>query len=496
MYRFHHGVAVLAVLLLVSLQGCGSSGTAGATRAMTGSVSASSLQSVRLKSPHQALTIKKATLACGDVSVCCSGYDGTVSVKKIGSDCSFTIDLPLESFCYCALFSGSDGDSNGCPDNYVASLGCSANSYEGAIPVFADDDNSTAAINLGSGDVQGSNVVSAIDICTQVDQDDDGIADSADTDDDGDGVTDAGDFQNDTGCVNADKFDSDGDNVPDIYESLWSSELQALRLGGAKSQLDTFFEDSDNDDVPDFCDSDFACTPDSEDTDGDCIPDLYDACGDDGDSDGVPFCVDCDDGDATSTVECYEDEFCAIDSDNDGFGLCDDCDDWDPDSSYECFSDAFCEEDNDADGFGLCIDCDDDDALVQTECYSTAMADFCEQDNDNDDFGICTDCDDFDPVKTTECYGEEACATDFDNDGIDYCDDCDDFDSTETNSFAEGCPVDADACETSACANDFECQLFADDNPRDEFETSNVQCNTTTGCCELKSSSAGLASVP
>lgn len=485
-------LVVSAWLGLSGAGGCGGGGGSGASRGITGTLSASSLQSVRLKSATQALTLKRQAVACGDVSVCCGGYDGTLLVTEVGSDCTFTLDLPLENFCYCALFTGDDADDNECPDDYIASLGCSENGYGGAIPIFADADDTTDAIDLGTGDVQGSNVVATGNPCAQVDQDDDGTADSDDTDDDEDGTADAGDFQNAIGCINADRFDSDGDEVPDIYEGLWSSEIQALKVRGPKSQLDTFFEDSDDDDVPDFCDADFACEPDEDDNDGDCIPDEFDGCDDDEDADGVPFCVDCDDADSASTVECYADDFCDIDSDQDGYGLCDDCDDWDSDSTYECFGDDFCADDADADGFGFCLDCDDEDATSTTECYDDFIDDFCEEDNDNDGFGICVDCDDFESGTTTECYGTLACAEDFDSDGVDFCSDCDDFDPTVTMTFADGCPVAAGGCSITDCSVDFECQQFAE-NQLGDGDTSNdvcpnegVSCMTcVSGCCEI-----------
>ncbi|MBI4411648.1 MAG: hypothetical protein HY541_04105 [Deltaproteobacteria bacterium] len=39
------------------------------------------------------------------------------------------------------------------------------------------------------------------------------------------------------------------------------------------------------------------------------------------------------------------------------------------------------------------------------------------------------------------------------------------------------------ACDTLECGNDFQCQLFADDDPDDEFETGNVECSE--GCCAI-----------
>ncbi|OGQ06994.1 MAG: hypothetical protein A3G32_07300 [Deltaproteobacteria bacterium RIFCSPLOWO2_12_FULL_40_28] len=39
------------------------------------------------------------------------------------------------------------------------------------------------------------------------------------------------------------------------------------------------------------------------------------------------------------------------------------------------------------------------------------------------------------------------------------------------------------ACSTLECSNDFQCQLFADDDPDDEFTTGNTEC--ASGCCAL-----------
>ncbi|MBI2082503.1 MAG: hypothetical protein HYT76_02945 [Deltaproteobacteria bacterium] len=472
-------IAVGMLVIAASFGGTSGCGTSGTTRGLTGTLNSSSLSGLKIKGATVAV-------ACEEIKVCCGGYDGKVTVEKVNKDCTFKIDLPLETFCYCAIFTGDDADSNDCPDTYLASLGCSENGYGGAIPVFAGADDKTDDIDLGSSSLEGRKVVSTNNYCASIDEDNDGIANSTDDNDDGDEVLDSTDFQNAKGCVNADKLDSDGDDTPDIYEGLWGSTLSALKVKGqTDGELDDFFVDADNDDIPDFCDADFACTPDADDSDGDCIPDSFDWCSDDGDADGVPFCVDCDDGDATSTVECFADDFCALDGDGDGYGLCDDCDDYDPSSTYECFGDAFCDTDGDADGIGFCLDCDDEDATQTTQCYED-IENFCDQDNDNDDIGICADCDDFDSTSKTECYGAEACADDVDGDGVNFCNDCDDLDVTIKTTIAEGCPVAAGACETSECVNDFECQLFADDNQNDEFKTDNVQCNLTTGCCELK----------
>ncbi|MBI2343270.1 MAG: hypothetical protein HYV02_02860 [Deltaproteobacteria bacterium] len=66
------------------------------------------------------------------------------------------------------------------------------------------------------------------------------------------------------------------------------------------------------------------------------------------------------------------------------------------------------------------------------------------------------------------------------------------FDDTDLDALTEtqvdqACTDDDDpACATLECANDFQCQLFADDNTSDEYETGNIEC--ASGCCALKSS--------
>lgn len=47
------------------------------------------------------------------------------------------------------------------------------------------------------------------------------------------------------------------------------------------------------------------------------------------------------------------------------------------------------------------------------------------------------------------------------------------------------------ACSTLECANDFQCQIFADDDPTDAYTTGNTQC--TAGCCALVEETVGCA---
>lgn len=304
--------AIVVSLLAVGFcSACGSSsGTPSSddTRNLTGAVTASTLTT-----SLAAKSLTKATLACTDLEVCCTGYDGgNPTVVAVDSNCQFTIPLPLETFCYCAVFSGTDGDSDGCGDTYVGSLGCAARGYGGAIPIFAAADDSTTDISAGTVALEGRIFTATTDPCSVVDSDNDGTNDSSDADDDGDGVADDDDAAWSGGCLSADQNDSDDDDIPDIYESAWDS-----------------LADSDGDNVADFCDVSTDCSAAKGDTDGDCIPDSVEACEDDDDGDDVADCVDCDPDDASVTTGCYSALICAFDFDEDGIDICDDCDDFD-----------------------------------------------------------------------------------------------------------------------------------------------------------------------
>lgn len=59
-----------------------------------------------------------------------------------------------------------------------------------------------------------------------------------------------------------------------------------------------------------------------------------------------------------------------------------------------------------------------------------------------------------------------------------------DLDALTDEEVDEACSDDDDPeCDTLECANDFQCQLFADDDQTDEFETNNTEC--ASGCCAL-----------
>lgn len=63
------------------------------------------------------------------------------------------------------------------------------------------------------------------------------------------------------------------------------------------------------------------------------------------------------------------------------------------------------------------------------------------------------------------------------------------FDDTDLDNLTdadvdEACTDDDDAqCDTLECSGDFECQIFAEDDQTDEFETGNTECSA--GCCAL-----------
>lgn len=88
---------------------------------------------------------------------------------------------------------------------------------------------------------------------------------------------------------------------------------------------------------------------------------------------------------------------------------------------------------------------------------------------------------------TTESCATLGCSNDFQCQLFADDDPSDEF-TTANIECSEGCCAiveEASACgaNTVSCTNDFECQLFADDDTTDEFETGNTQC--IDGCCAL-----------
>ncbi|MDO8519225.1 MAG: hypothetical protein Q7T11_03570 [Deltaproteobacteria bacterium] len=373
----------------------------------------------------------------------------------MNDDCTFSIGLPADAYCYCCLYTGSDGDGNGCQDTEIACLGCAEDGYTGAISLYADTDGSYDDIDLGTSDIQGAKVIPTNDPCAQADSDQDGEDDFSDQDDDNDDISDLYDYLNQDGCEKALQADFDGNGKRDLFDGSWDD-----------------LEDSDGDKEPDFCQPDFGCSEDSEDTDGNCISDEFDNCLRDEDGDTVPACFDCNDADFDSVFECWSDDYCAVDSDGDGAGLCDDCDDKDPLTTYECFSEDICSQDQDGDSYGYCLDCDDKDIESTTGCYRTFE---CSYDYDGDGFTYCIDCDDFDETVSTACH---VCSEDADGDGVTLCDDCNDDNADISDCIQE--PCEYFSCDGPATFGDLTCELYANDNLA---EAGSLICDEDSNCC-------------
>lgn len=91
----------------------------------------------------------------------------------------------------------------------------------------------------------------------------------------------------------------------------------------------------------------------------------------------------------------------------------------------------------------------------------------------------CTD--DDDPVcGTLECSSDFQCQIFADGDTTDV------YESGNTECSSGCCALIADVNEcpdSTPCSTDFQCQMFADNDLTDQYETNNVQC--TNGCCAL-----------
>lgn len=99
------------------------------------------------------------------------------------------------------------------------------------------------------------------------------------------------------------------------------------------------------------------------------------------------------------------------------------------------------------------------------------------------------------------------CDFDVDGDGLDNDADSDDdgdgtIDSSDTDILGDGVvdsgdqdhdgvdDMHATSCSLTSCSNDFECQLYADDtlsdsDPDNDIGTDEIECVTSSGCCEL-----------
>jgi len=92
----------------------------------------------------------------------------------------------------------------------------------------------------------------------------------------------------------------------------------------------------------------------------------------------------------------------------------------------------------------------------------------------------CTDDDDPD-CSTLDCSGDFECQLFADDDATD------EFETGNIECASGCCALIEDVSEcpgSSPCTTDFQCQLFADDDATDEFETDNVEC-ADDGCCAL-----------
>lgn len=304
-----------------------------ATREVTGRITPSALNTL-IKS-----NIRAAVDSCSEASLCCWGYTSSspAVVSLSGTDeCTFSIDLPLENYCFCGFFSGADAVDNstgedgadGCPDDY-------ADVTLAPIPVFQDADGTIEAFELGScTGIFCSNQ----DILTEVDEDNDGLSNTDDDNDDGDDLDDTDDLCNAGGCGNPVQRDGDGNSIPDFFEGIYGS-LTDTDDDGIPNEFDIdidgdgIFNASDADDDADGTDD-----ADDDDADGDGISAAYES---DSDRDGIPNFLDLDiDGDNTINDN---------DTDSDGDDILD-VDDLD--SNGDGIADAF-ESDTDDDGDGI-----------------------------------------------------------------------------------------------------------------------------------------------
>lgn len=328
---FFAGAILLSALACGGSSGGDSLGST--TRGLTGTVASSSLSTL-LKS-----SVKTAASSCSSISLCCWGYTAsTPAVVSLSgtAECSFSIDLPLENYCFCGFFSGTDAVDNtsgdtgadGCPDDY-------AEVTLAPIPVFDDADGTTEAFDLG---VCTNLSCTNQDILTNVDEDNDGLSNADDTDDDGDSLDDTDDLCNPSGCGNPLQRDGDGDSIPDFFEGIYGGLVDSDSDGvpnefdididgdGIINETDT---DDDGDDIDDA---------DDDDADNDGISSAYEI---DSDGDGVPNFLDWDiDGDKTINI---------IDTDADGDDILDVND---LDTNGDGVADTF-ESDTDSDGDGV-----------------------------------------------------------------------------------------------------------------------------------------------
>lgn len=232
--------------------------------------------------------------SCTGVSLCCYNYEGsTPVVASLADDCSFTVSLPLQDYFFCGAFSGTDGDSDDCPDTLEGYL-------DEGIYISLAADGSSDAIDAGTiNDDDDDGIYDVPEaVRTALDADGDGTSDATDDDDDGDGFADVEDTFFAGLLLNGLQVDGDGDGVPDIFEL---AEVFADCLDADEDAICNIFEeDPDDDDL---------IGDDDTDSDGDGIADAED---DDADGDGIDD-AGAEDADGDGVIDSYD-----WDADGDG----------------------------------------------------------------------------------------------------------------------------------------------------------------------------------
>jgi outer membrane protein OmpA-like peptidoglycan-associated protein len=211
-----------------------------------------------------------------------------------------------------------------------------------------------------------------------MDADNDGINDGADTDSDNDGIPDAVE----AGPMPAMPVDTDGDGMPDFIDPDSDDDgIPDAVEGATDTDADGFADyidrDSDDDGIPDTVEDDIAI---GVDTDGDNIDDGYDVdstMGSDADNNGVDDAVAPIDSDGDGNANYLD-----IDADNDGI----------PDTveaDLDVLADADGDQINDVYDVDVTVGTDGngdgvDDAISPTNTDADAAPDYLDLDSDND----------------------------------------------------------------------------------------------------------------